>query len=251
MKETLKQLVNKRYFHLSIILIIIVTLLFILGLTVLRYNVEGETNMPFNLSKISIISSTEGKDIDGGANKWAFDINQNNDIFLYIEKNNGYTGNEVIKTININNIQINKKVEKGEKVIYKPEIDPVKVMFSNVEANKVDSIEYVGAMESNIKNMQISNQGGIIAFRYANDKIAQYISNDDEINHNNLLQKAGITEEDLQAQLNFDMIIKLESGKKYLANIYLDVPISNIVEKGTTSFENTNLDNFIFKRVNN
>lgn len=251
MKKNLKQLINKKYFHLSIILIIIISLLFVLGLLVLKYNVEGETNMPFNLSKISVISSVEGKDIESGANKWAFDVNQNNDIFIYIEKNNEYTGNEVIKTINITNIQINKNVEKGEKVIYKPEMDPAKAMFNNIEQNKVDFIEYTGAMESNIKNMQVSNQGGLIAFRYSNNKIAQYISNDDEINHSNLLKSANITEDELKAHLDFDMIIKLESGKKYFTNIYLDLPIQNVVEKGTTSFENTNLDNFIFKRVNN
>lgn len=251
MKKILNELINKKYFHLSIILIIITSLLFMLGLMVLKYNVEGETNMPFNLSKISVISSVEGKDIDSGANKWAFDVNQNNDIFLYIQKNNGYTGNEAIKTINIINIQINKKVEKGEKIIYKPEVDPVKAMFNNVEQNKVDSIEYNGAMETNIKNMQVSNQGGLIAFRYSNSKIAQYISNDNEINHSNLLKSANITEDDLKVHIDFDMIIKLESGKKYLANIFLDLPIQNVVEEGTTSFENTNLDNFIFKRVNN
>ncbi len=249
MKETLKRIMSKKYFHLSIILIIIVTLLFILSVSVLKYNVEGETNMPFNLSKISIISSTEGIDIESGANKWAFDINQNNDIFIYINKNDGYSGNEVIKTINLTNIKINKNVEKGIKVIYKPEMQSEKSMFANEEKNKVNNIEYTGAMESNIKALQISNQGGIIAFRYANDKIAQYVSNDNEINHSNLLKNANITEEDLKVQLNFDIIIKLESGKEYLSNIFLELPIPNIVEEGTTSIENKELDNFIFKRI--
>lgn len=251
MKETLKQLINKKYFHICIILIIVVILLFILGIVVLRYNVEGETNMPFNLSKISIISSSEGIDKDSGENKWAFDINQNNDIFLYIEKNNKYEKDEVIKTIDIANISIIKNVDKGEKSIYKPEQSFENSMFVNKEENKVDLIEYTGGMESNIKKMQISNQGGIIAFRYANDKIAEYISNDDEINHSNLLKNANITQEDLQAQLNFDIIIKVESGKEYQANISLDVPIQNIVEEGTTSIEKTDLDNIVFKRIKN
>ncbi len=251
MKDILKRLVKKKYFHLCVILIMIVALFFILGLVILKYNVEGETNMPFDLSKISIISSTEGMDIDSGENKWAFDVNQNNDIYIYIEKNDEYTRDEAIKSINITNININKNIEKGEKVIYKPEIAPERPMFVNVIENETDSIEYLGAMNTNIKNMQISNQGGIVAFRYANDKVAQYISNDDEVNHNNLLKNTGITQEDLKAQLNFDIIIKLESSKKYLANISLDVPIDNVVEQGTTSFEKTDLDNFIFKRIKN
>lgn len=251
MKEILKQLINKKYFHICMILVIVISLLFILGIIVLRYNVEGETNMPFNLSKITIISSAEGIDKDGGENKWAFNINQNNDIFLYIEKNNKYEKDEVIKTIDITNINITKNVDKGEKSIYKPEQSSENFMFVNKEENKVNSIEYIGGMESNIQKMQISNQGGIIAFRYANDKISEYISNDDEINHSNLLKNANITQEDLQAQLNFDIIIKVESGKEYQANISLDVPIQDTVEKGTTSIEKTDLDNIVFKRIKN
>ena len=87
MKETLRRIVNKKYFHMCMILVIIVVILFVLGVITLRYNVEGETNMPFDLSKITIISSSEGIDKESGENKWAFDVNQNNDIFLYIEKN--------------------------------------------------------------------------------------------------------------------------------------------------------------------
>ena len=51
--------------------------------------------------------------------------------------------------------------------------------------------------------LKISNQGGIIAFRYSNDTISEYVSNDEEINHSELLKKSNITEEDLNAKLNF------------------------------------------------
>ena len=87
MKETLKKIVNKKYFHICMIFTIIVIILFTLGMICLKYNVEGETNMPFRLSKITVISSSEGIDKENLENKWAFDVNQNNDVFLYIEKN--------------------------------------------------------------------------------------------------------------------------------------------------------------------
>ena len=90
MKEKLNDLVNKKWFHIVIMVIILAVLMFILGITILKYNVEGETNMPFNLTKISIISTAEGTDKHSDTNKWAFDISQNNDIFLYIEKNENY-----------------------------------------------------------------------------------------------------------------------------------------------------------------
>ena len=44
----------------SITLFIIVLILAIVGLVILRYNVEGEQNMPFNLSELTVISSAEG-----------------------------------------------------------------------------------------------------------------------------------------------------------------------------------------------
>lgn len=251
MKETLKKLINKKYFHICMILVIIAVILFILGIVILKYNVEGETNMPFNLSKITIISSSEGIDKDGGENRWAFDINQNNDIFLYIEKNKKYEKEEIIKSVIINNININKNTEIGEIVLYKPDQSLENSMFSNKEENKADTIEYVGSMESNIQQMKISNQGGIVAFRYANNKVAEYVSNEDEINHSNLLKNVNLTQEDLKAKLTFDIIIKVESGKEYQANISLDVPIENIIEEGTSSKEITDLESVIFKRIKN
>ena len=155
MEETLKKLINKRYFHLCVILTIIIIMLFILGIIVLRYNVEGETNMPFNLSKITIISSSEGIDKDSGENKWAYDIAQNNDIYIYIEKNKRYTREEVIKSVNISNINISKEMQKGEITLYKPDQSSKNIIFKNSEENKVDQIEYIGDMESSIQQMKI------------------------------------------------------------------------------------------------
>ena len=114
MKETLKKIVNKRYFHICMIFTIIVIILFTLGMICLKYNVEGETNMPFCLSKITVISSSEGIDKENLENKWAFDVNQNNDVFLYIEKNKKNKKEDAIKTIKIENFNITKEVEKGE-----------------------------------------------------------------------------------------------------------------------------------------
>lgn len=249
MKEIMRLLVHKKYFHICMIIVIIAVILFILGIIVLRYSVEGETNMPFNLSKITIISSSEGIDKDGGENKWAFDINQNNDIYMYIEKNKQYNKEEAIKSVCITNIKVEKQEQKGNITFYKPDQLSENTIFQNKEENKLDAIEYIGDMESNIQNLKISNQGGIVAFRYANDKIAEYISNEDEINYNDLLKKANLTQEDLKAKLSFNINIKVESGIEYQADVYLDLPVENIIEKGTASIEMTQLDNIIFKRI--
>ena len=44
----------------SVILIVIILVLFVVGIIMLKYNVEGEQNMPFILSDILVISSAEG-----------------------------------------------------------------------------------------------------------------------------------------------------------------------------------------------
>ncbi len=251
MKEKLKYLMNKKAFHISMLIVIVAIILFVLGIIVLQYNIEGETNMPFVLNKIAIISSVEGTDKEAGSNRWAFDISQNNDINLYIEKNKNYDKQEAIKSILIDNIEIQRNSEKGKINFYRPNTTESGVYFKNVEENLVQTIEYKGAMKTDLKKLEISNQGGLIMFRVANDKVAEYFSNEDEINHNELLKKANITVEDLKSKVSMDITIKIESGKEYKANIVLDLPVEGVIENGTSSQEITDTSNIIFKRIKN
>lgn len=241
---------KKKYFHRIAIILIFTIILFALGIMILRYHVEGETNMPFKLSKIAIISSSEGIDKEVPETKWAFDIHQNNDVFLYIDKNQGYSKTEAIKAVEINNIQIEANQKENVK-IYKPDEQEKKLIFKNKEENRVQNIEYAGEIEANIKQLKISNQGGLVAFRCSHNNVASYTSNEEEINHNELLKKAGITPEALKMKVTFDLIIKLEEGAEYKATINLELPVEDIIEKGTTSAEITDMKNFIFKRTNN
>ena len=251
MKEKLKDLMNKKAFHISMLIVIVAIILFVLGIIVLQYNIEGETNMPFVLNKIAIISSVEGTDKEAGENRWAFDISQNNDINLYIEKNKNYDKQEAIKSILIDNIEIQRNSEKGKINFYRPNTTESGVYFKNVEENLVQTIEYKGAMKTDLKKLEISNQGGLIMFRVANDKVAEYFSNDDVINHNELLKKANVTVEDLKCKLSMDITIKIESGKEYKANIEFDLPVEGVIENGTSSQEIIDTSNIIFKRIKN
>lgn len=192
MIRKLREITHKKYFHIIMIIVIIAIILFALGIIVLKYSVEGETNMPFQLSKISIISSSEGLDKETTDTRWAFDVYQSNDVFLYIDKNNAYGKTEAIRSVQISNMQIEGK-RKDHIRIYKPDEQEEKLVFKNKEENIVENIEYAGEMESNLKQRKISNQGGLVAFRCSNDNLAEYKSNDEEINHHELLKKAGIT----------------------------------------------------------
>ena len=250
MIDKLKNLTKTKSFHICMIMVIIVAILFIVGMLVLRYNVEGETNMPFELSKIAIISSQEGIDDGQTDTRWSFNVHQANDIYLYIDKNENYDKTEVIQSINIDNIQVEANNTENIK-LYKPDAQEEKVIFKYKDEDIVENIEYTGDMESDLKNLKISNQGGIVAFRCSNNHVANYKSNDEEINHNDLLKKCNIANENLQIKLSFHLTIKLESGKEYQAEIKLELPTGNVVENGNASTEITDLDNIIFKRIHN
>ena len=249
-RNKIKNLTNKKSSHLCMIIIIIAVILFVVGIIILQYNVEGEKNMPFTLSKISIISTQEGLDSEAVDTKWAFQVYQSNDIYLYISKNENYDKTEIIKSINIDNIKVETKEQKNVN-IYKPDSQEEKVIFKNKEENKVQNLEYLGDLESNLKQLKISNQGGVIAFRVSNDNLTKYTTNDDEVNHSELLKKAGITEETLKEKISFDLKINLESGKEYKTTVTIDLPVEGVVENGTASKEITDLEDIVFKREQN
>ena len=242
---------NKKIFHIIMIVVMVFVILCVAGILVLRYQVEGESNMPFEITKISIVESVEGNAVEGATEKWNLNVNQNNDIYVYIEKNSSYGKTEIIEEVEINNININKQNEKGELKLYKPVVENKRI-FVNTTENEITGITYKGDIKSNIKEHKISNQGGIVAFRYGINNLSRYISDvDEQIDHSQLLKLTNITKEDLQTKLTFNIIIKLTSGKKYQATIDLEIPSDEIIEKGTTGKEITDLDNIIFKRIEN
>ena len=256
MKEKIKYITSTKAFHICMTIVIVTIILFVAGIMVLRYQVEGETNMPFEISKIILISTSDGvdKNTEGQANTWAFDINQSNDIYIYLEKNSNYKEQEAIKNVKIDNFNVQKNKEIGTTKFYRPNILETGGNFSNTQENEIQSIEYTGGLEADIKNLVIANQGGVILFRYANNNVAEYtsdISTSNEIISNQLLKNANINEEDLKSKLSFDITITTEAGKEYKSNITLDMPVEGVAQNGTSSKEITDLDNIIFKRTKN
>ena len=245
----MKQRLSKKIFNLCIIIIIIVMIFFIALIRVLMYREKGESNMPFELSKISIISTVDGKDIDDNEHRWNLNVIQNNDIYLYVNKNDNYKKTETIKNIIINNFTI-EPPQVGKITIYKPSQNENSIT-KNVAENIVSEILFEGTRQTNIRDLKISNQGGIIAFRCANNEIGNYVSNDEDfLDYKNLLNKLNINENDLKTRICFDIIIELNSGKRYKAeSVEVNFPVDGIKEKGTTSIELTDLNAIIFKRM--
>lgn len=249
MKDTIKRVVNTKQFHILMTFVIILFICLTCGIVALKYNVEGEKNLPFNLTGISVISTVEGTDIEQGTHKWDLNVNLNNDIYLYIDKNKDYNSTEIIKSVKVENFVINQNPIVGNLKLFKPDSNMEGTIFKNIIENECTTIEYIGDLESSIKDMKISNQGGLVTFRYAITDLGKYTSDDaEQINHSELLKILEIKNDDLKFNVSFDVIMELESKKIYKANVTLDLPNGDVVNNGMQVREDKELQNVVFKR---
>ena len=243
---------SKKILNICIICIIIVAIIFTAVMLILNYDEKGETNMPFKVSKISVVSTVNGQDVENSEAKWNISVIQNNDIYIYVEKNDEYKKQETIKSVKIENITIAKEPKIGEIRIYKPSSNET-VLFENNEESIVNELEFKGAKTTDAKKLEISNQGGVLTFRCANNNIGTYTSNDDEeINYNNLIRKLNIDENSLVSRIKFSILITLNSGKVFRAdNVEIQVPNDETIQNGTVGHEYKDLQSIVFKRVEN
>ena len=239
---------KKRIIHTYIVIVIVIMILLIASLFMLKYHVEGETNLPFVIKKINIISTAESDLNQDAESIWHAGILQKNDVFFTIEKNSNYKKEELIKKISFENFQVTKTNENMVVEIYRPTITASTYNYS--EEYKVQRLEYQGGQSTNTEVLQINNQGGLIGFSITSGNLGEYIFSENEKlpSDGRLLAKAGIKSEDINFKISFDLIIETESNHRFKANITLDLPTGNILEEGVGSLEDTQLENVVFKR---
>lgn len=234
----------------SAYVVIIVLIIAVIALLILKYEVEGEQNMPFKLSSIIVVSNAEGyQEEQNKKYTWDVEVYQNNDIYLNIEKNKNYKETEAIKSIVIDNIVINVAPQVGTIEMYRPSTDSMQIYSYKEEYKINDKIEYIGDTTSDIKNLKVSNQGNTLIFRILNKTGKRYTSNDEEFEHNGkLLDKAGISYEEIKIKVSFDLKINLESDISFKAAIELELPVGDITKQGSSSLEITDMKHIVFKR---
>lgn len=245
----ISELKGKKIVHICVILGIIVLILIIAGIIMLRYQVEGETNLPFELSKMIVVSTAESNEIEAAADtKWNFSVNQYNDIYLEIQKNDQYTKNTNIKNITFENFVIEKNSGAENIKLYRANSEG-KVVED--EAHLVgSSLTYKGEKETNLDELKISNQGSIILLRSVNQNVCEVRSNDEEIIHDGtLLAKGNTNSEDLNYKLSFNIIIETSRNIKYKGTITIDLPTGDVQTQGKTQLEKTDFSDVIFKRM--
>lgn len=136
----------------------------------------------------------------------------------------------------------------GEIKIYRPTEENQN--FKNTDEYLVEnSLVYNGEEKSDLANLQIANQGGLIVIRFANKNLGNFTSNElEQIKHDGtLLEKIGLTNEQIKFKLTFDISIELKSEKKYKATVTLEMPTGNIITEGTTNHQ-INGNEIVFKR---
>lgn len=88
---------KKKVIKISLFILVIVIIISVIGILLMKYNVEGETNLPFELKEVLVISSADANEMENKEKRWNLEILQNNDIYIEIKKNNKYNGNEELK----------------------------------------------------------------------------------------------------------------------------------------------------------
>lgn len=233
----------------AIAFIILVILIFIAIIVTYKYSIEGETNMPFKLSKIVIGSMVVSSDNPILDNMLENEIVQNNGTYFEIKRNENYKNEATIKSIEIANIQITKAPNKGNIKIYIPNTtENKKFTYSDEYILDGNSLTYTGANKSDTTTLEINNQGGIIGIAFGNTNLGKYnIMNEENVIDGTMLKNMDVTDEDIKFSVNFDFIIST-GGKRYKTNIDLNLPPAEITEQGKSSLEITDTSKYIFKR---
>lgn len=254
-----------RIIRFSLIILAIVIVVFGAICITIKYEIEGEKNMPFNLGKIIVISSAVTTDKNSEVNNennseiiseeipqekylWDEKIIQTNDVYIYIDKNENYKKDAVINKIKIENIQILEPVKIGKIQTYMPNsLDGE--LYKYIDDFLVNySLTYNGALMDNKKTLEIGNQGGCICLSFANTEIGDYKSNEDEQIEQGafILEKMNLSEENLKFLVAFDLIIDV-GDKAYKGNIKLQLPVENLVGQKESHVELIHFDT-VFKR---
>lgn len=245
--EEAKKRVLRKYVFIAFLLIITAVVI----LLMIKYNVEGEKNMPFKLSKIVVQSTIDTKSREGTGNLWDLELTQNNDVYIYIEKNKEVESENQLKSIKIKRITPVVKPVKGTISVLLPTSNKVNKIFSNSTENYLNkTIEYNANTSDNLERQEICQDGGMIAFRISNQNIGEYVSNEDtEIKYDkSLLEKAGIDEKEMKFTVEVDLVMELSEDEKYKGTISLDLPTDTFENKGSITTEITDTSKIIFKR---
>lgn len=241
-----KKKVIKKYVFVFFICVIILITAFIM----VRYYVEGEENMPFKLDRIIIRSSIDSSEVDKD-NLLKTGLSQENDIFIYIAKENNADKKIKISKVEIQNIKITKASEKYNYKVFLPVSNNISTMYKDSSKDYLkEKIEYLAGSADSSERHIINEDGGRIAFRISNQSIGSFeLSKDNGVTYNGeLLTELGIKEEELAFNVYMELIIETTEGIRYKTELDFDMPADKFGKSSTKSKTITDFTDVIFKR---
>lgn len=238
---------KKKYIIIFFLILIFSTTFFIMY----KYHVEGEKNLPFNITKLVVASSAKTEDLEVNENTYQANVIQKNDIYISIEKNKEYNKEEAIRKITFNNFKVIESGKTGTVHFYRTSQDANKFEYKpNYEIK--ESVLYTGSKETNLKaeNMTIANQGGLLELSIMLNDLGKitYMENDNIVTDGSLLSKLDLTTDEIKCKISFDMIIELVRGNTYKTTISLELPNIDIITEGVATNE-IDLSKLVFKRI--
>lgn len=244
---------KNRIIHIYIISAILIIALSTVFFIMYKYNIEGERNLPFNITKLIVISSAETENFEKQESIYQADVIQKNDIYIAIEKNQNYKKTDAIKEITFNNFKILEQSKIGKLNFYRTTTEGTKT-FEYTENYLINNeIKYIGGKETNLQEeqMTIANQCGLLKISATIEDLGKltYTENENITSDGRLLNKLNLKSEDIKTKISFDVIMKLSSGNTFKTTITLDLPTGDIVNEGVSTTENNNLEKLVFKRV--
>lgn len=240
-----KKIIKQCAFFATLAIIILFVVLIML-----KYQVEGEKELPYRLSKILLVSTVDGKANEDAENLWNIDVTQTNDIFIYIDPDGEHK--QTIKEISLENFNITKAPQKGDIQILRPTSDLDNLYSNSVQNYLNDKIVYQGAKLDDMKSLEIANNGGVVGFRLSLNDLGKFVSNDETVEiiyDGRLLSNLGVSLEEIQLILSFDIVITTNENISYKGSLSLDMPTDEIIEKGASKIELTDFSDVIFKRI--
>lgn len=238
----MEQKKNKNKFIILLVVILIITVISI----VLKVFILNNNEVPFEISKIIVVSGLRAEDKEDEENLFNLNLIQSNDIYINISSSKNNNEQEFIDKVTIGNFYISNVPTKGNIHIYRPNDETGRIKNST-EYQIEDSWTLIGDDKNDFANLKISNQGGIVLLNCSNEYLVNYVSNDDSIVYDgSLFKKVGVTKEEIEFEISFDISIELKSGKKYKTILSLEMPTGDVIEQGTVSTE-INADDILFK----
>ena len=207
---------------------------------------DGTGNIKDNYSRneTKIIIEKQDKETKQKLQGVEFQLLDENKNVLYTNLQTGSDGR-----IKIENINFTKTPAKGTIETYMPNSVEGRLFTNEAEYLVDGSLEYKSAEESNPQTLEIGANGGYAVIRFSNSGLGSYSSDDDDeiIHDGSLLEKIEVSNEDVQFDVSFDLVITVD-GINYRGTLTLNLPCGNIIEEGTSSLEMTDLSSVVFKR---